>query len=243
MIIGGLQPISLLDYPDKVAAIVFTKGCNFLCRYCHNPLLVRSAMTGATNTTSQPAVSLADLWAFLDQRKGRLEAVVITGGEPTLHQDLPEVIAEIKKRGFLVKLDTNGTNSQMVIDLVQAGLVDYVAMDVKAPWSRYRRVMPLADDVLVRLTTEAKKTAEWLIAQSKIEYQFRTTMVPEILGEHDVRLMAEQLRGAKCWYLQKANLGNDILDPLLKNGRTYTDQEMAKLVLVAQEIIQSTETR
>ena len=243
MIIGGLQPISLLDYPDKVAAIVFTVGCNFACRYCHNPLLVRPVMAGVINTTSQPALQLADLWAFLDQRKGRLEAVVITGGEPTLHQDLPEIIAGIKERGFLVKLDTNGTNSQMVIDLVETGLVDYVAMDVKAPWERYHRVMPLAPDILAKFTTEAKKTAAWLIAQNKIEYQFRTTVVPEILGEPDIRLMAEELRGAEHWYLQKANLTNDILDPLLKAGRTYTDQEMARLVTVAQEIIASAEAR
>ncbi|HNW55519.1 MAG TPA: anaerobic ribonucleoside-triphosphate reductase activating protein [bacterium] len=243
MLIGGLQPVSLLDYPDKVAAIVFTKGCNFLCRYCHNPLLVRPEKAGAKNTTSQPAIQLADLWAFLDQRKGRLEAVVITGGEPTLHQDLLEMLKGIKKRGFLVKLDTNGTNSQVVIEAAQAGLIDYVAMDVKAPWERYHRVMPVAADILTGLTEEAKKTAKWLIGQNIVDYQFRTTLVPEILGESDIRLMSEQLRGAKQWFLQKGYLTREILDPNLAAGRSYTDAEMEHLVSVAQEVIKQTEDR
>lgn len=243
MIIGGLQPISLLDYPDKVAAIVFTQGCNFQCRYCYNPMLVRPVTAGAVNTTGQPAYSLADLWAFLDQRQGRLEAVVITGGEPTLHRDLPEFIAEIKRRGLLVKLDTNGTASQMVKQLVNNGLIDYLAMDIKAPWDKYGQIMPLPSDVLARLTDEARLTAEWLIAEKPLDYEFRTTMIPELLTANDIELMAEQLAGARFWYLQKGRLTGDLLDPSLIGGLTYTDKEMAQFLVLAQVKVPSAQVR
>ncbi|NCU44130.1 anaerobic ribonucleoside-triphosphate reductase activating protein [Candidatus Falkowbacteria bacterium] len=243
MIIGGVQPISLLDYPDKVAAIIFTQGCNFQCRYCYNPMLVRPATAGAINTTGQPAYSLADLWAFLDQRQGRLEAVVITGGEPTLHRDLPEFIAEIKRRDLLVKLDTNGTNSQVVKQLAQDGLIDYLAMDIKAPWDKYDKIMPLPNDVLSRLTKEARLTAEWLIAERPLDYEFRTTVIPELSTPLDVQLMAEQLAGARLWYLQKGRLTGDLLDPGLVGGRAYTDAEMAELLTLAQSKVPTAQVR
>jgi len=243
MIIGGVQPISLLDYPDKVAAIVFTQGCNFQCRYCYNPMLVRPATAGATNTTGQPAYSLADLWAFLDQRQGRLEAVVITGGEPTLHRDLLEFIAEIKRRGLLVKLDTNGTASQMVKQLVQDGLIDYLAMDIKAPWDKYDQIMPLPSAILSRLTKEARATAEWLITEKPLDYEFRTTVIPDLSTLLDVQLMAEQLAGARLWYLQKGRLTGDLLDPSLVGQRVYTDAEMAELLALAQVKVPTAQVR
>jgi len=243
MIIGGLQPVSLLDYPDKISAIVFTQGCNFQCRYCYNPMLVRPATAGATNTTGQPAYSLADLWAFLDQRQGRLEAVVITGGEPTLHRDLPEFIAEIKRRGLLVKLDTNGTASQMVKQLVQDGLIDYLAMDIKAPWGEYNQIMPLPSAVLSRLTKEARATAEWLIVEKPLDYEFRTTVVPELLTAADIGLLAEQLIGAQYWYLQKGRLVGDLLDPSLVGQRVYTDAEMVELLAIAKAKVLTAQIR
>ncbi len=243
MIIGGLQPISLLDYPDKLAAIIFTQGCNFQCRYCYNPMLVRPATAGATNTTGQPAYSLADLWAFLDQRQGRLEAVVITGGEPTLHRDLPEFIAEIKRRDLLVKLDTNGTNSQMAKQLVQDGLIDYLAMDIKAPWDKYGQIMSLPDDILNRLTKESRTTAEWLIADKPLDYEFRTTVIPKLTTILDIQLMAEQLVGARLWYLQKGRLTGDLLDTSLIGGQTYTDAEMAELLVLAQAKVPTAQVR
>lgn len=243
MIIGGLQPVSLLDYPDKVAAIVFTKGCNFRCRYCYNPMLVRPSGAGATDTTDQSAYQLADLWAFLDQRQGRLEAVVVTGGEPTLHHDLPEFLAEIKRRGLLVKLDTNGTDSQMVKEIIAAGLIDYLAMDIKAPWEKYGQIMKLPSDILDHLTVEARLTAAWLIKDRPIDYEFRTTLIPELLSGNDIKLMAEQLVGAQKWYLQKGRLTGDLLDPSLAAGRTYTDAELAILLAVAQAKVPTTQIR
>ena len=243
MIIGGLQPVSLLDYPDKISAIVFTQGCNFHCRYCYNPMLVRPATVGVTNTTGQPVYSLADLWAFLDQRQDRLEAVVVTGGEPTLHHDLPEFITEIKRRGLLVKLDTNGTASQMVKQLVQDGSIDYLAMDIKAPWNKYDQIMPLPADILSRLTAEAKITAEWLLTDQPLDYEFRTTVVPQLLSAADISLLAEQLIGARSWYLQKARLAGDLLDPSLVGQRVYTDAEMVELLAIAKAKVPTAQIR
>jgi len=243
MLIGGLQPVSLLDYPDKIAAIVFTQGCNFRCRYCYNPMLVQPATVGATNTTGQPAYSLADLWTFLDQRQDRLEAMVVTGGEPTLHRDLPEFLTEIKRRGLLVKLDTNGTNSQMIKEMAAAGLIDYLAMDIKAPWEKYNQIMVLPRAVLDKLTSEARTTAEWLIAEKPLDYEFRTTLIPELLTSADIELMAEQLAGARLWYLQKGRLTGDLLDPSLVGGQTYTDLEMAELLALAQTKVPTAHAR
>jgi pyruvate formate lyase activating enzyme len=243
MIIGGLQPVSLLDYPDKIAAIVFTQGCNFHCRYCYNPMLVRPVTAGATNITGQPAYSLADLWAFLDNRKNRLEAVVVTGGEPTLHNDLPEFLAKIKQRGLLVKLDTNGTASQVIKNLITAKLVDYLAMDIKAPWERYSQITPLTNNVLSKLITEARATADWLLSQQLVDYEFRTTLIPELLDKADIKLMSEQLAGARLWYLQKGRLTGDLLDPSLAVGRVYTDAEMVDLLAIAQIKVPATQIR
>ena len=243
MIIGGLQPVSLLDYPDKVAAIVFTKGCNFRCRYCYNPMLVRPSGAGATDTTGQPAYQLADLWAFLDRRQGRLEAVVVTGGEPTLHQDLPEFLDEIKSRGLSVKLDTNGTDSQMVREMVMAGLIDYLAMDIKAPWEKYGQIMKLPSAILDHLAAEARLTADWLIKDKLVDYEFRTTLIPELLNSDDIKLMSEELAGARLWYLQKGRLTGDLLDPSLAAGRTYTDDQLADLLAIAQAEVPAAQIR
>lgn len=162
MLIGGLQKFSLLDYPNHISAIIFTKGCNFRCHFCYNPMLVLPAK-GRKKKDHSP-ISEDGLFDFLKQRKEKLEAVVVTGGEPTLHKDLPEFLGKIKKLGYKIKLDTNGTNPEMLKTLVGAGLapaqnarsataratarvaptIDYIAMDIKAPLDKYMKVVGLA---------------------------------------------------------------------------------------------------
>ena len=132
MIFGGLEKFTLIDYPGKIACLVYTIGCNFRCPYCHNPELV--------DETTEIKIEEREFFDFLDRRKGILEGVVITGGEPTIHADLLKVIKKIKKRGFLVKLDTNGTNPEMLKEGIDKGLIDYVAMDIKSPLSKYAEV-------------------------------------------------------------------------------------------------------
>ena len=129
--IAGLQKTTFIDYPEKIACIVFTQGCNFSCGYCHNPELFEH---------KEPALSVQAFFEFLNKRKGKLDGVVITGGEPTLHKDLKEFIKSIKDLGFLVKLDTNGTNPDLLQELFNQNLLDYVAMDIKAPLNKYEQV-------------------------------------------------------------------------------------------------------
>ncbi|OQX50761.1 MAG: anaerobic ribonucleoside-triphosphate reductase activating protein [Candidatus Cloacimonas sp. 4484_209] len=133
MKIGGFQKVSLIDYPGKICAIVFTRGCNFRCPYCHNPELVLPE-------NYSPLIPEEEIFSFLEKRRGKLDAVEITGGEPTLQEDLTEFIRKIKEMGFLVKLDTNGSFPSVLEKVIYSGLVDYIAMDVKAPLEKYRQV-------------------------------------------------------------------------------------------------------
>ena len=142
MIIGGLEKLTLLDYPDHLAAIIFTSGCNFRCRYCYNPMLVLPDKKGGDkNKKDLNSIGNEDLFLFLKERFGKLEGVVITGGEPTLHHDLPDFIKKIKDLGYLVKLDTNGTNPEMLATLIKNKLVDYISMDIKADFNNYEKIV------------------------------------------------------------------------------------------------------
>ena len=226
MVIGGFEPFSLLDYPDKVAAIIFTQGCNFRCRYCYNPSLIDSSI--------KEDEELSRLWSFLTERQGLVEAIVITGGEPTLEKDLVEVIKEIKRRGFLIKLDTNGTNPQIVKDLIAQGLLDYLAVDVKAPWSKYSQIMAMPEAVLTVLVAKVKELVTWLIDKTPISYEFRTTLVPGLLGLQDIAELAEELKGAQRWYLQRGRLDGNLLDSTLAGQSPFTEVEMNNFLAVAQ---------
>ena len=226
MIIGGFEPLSLLDYPDKIAAIVFTQGCNFRCRYCYNPSLI--------NLRGGGGYDLSKFWSFLAERQGLVEAIVITGGEPTPQKDLLEFIQKIKEQGFLVKLDTNGTNPQIVKDLIAQGLLDYLAVDVKAPWSKYSQIMAMPEAVLTVLVAKVKELVTWLIDKTPISYEFRTTLVPGLLGLQDIAELAEELKGAQRWYLQRGRLDGNLLDSTLAGQSPFTEVEMNNFLAVAQ---------
>ena len=159
-IIGGIQRTSLLDFPDKISAIVFTQGCNFNCGYCHNPDLLNS---------KKDIYSTDVFFEFLDKRKGKLDGVVITGGEATLQPDLIPFIKEVKSRGFLIKLDTNGYRPDVLKEALE--LVDYVAMDIKAPLEKYSEITNTQIDV------EKIKKSINLLRTSNVPYEFRTTVM------------------------------------------------------------------
>ena|SRR3989338_5116571 len=222
MVIGGLQKLTLLDYPEHVAAIVFTQGCNFRCHYCYNPKLVVPE-NFRTQKNSAAQISPEDFFVFLDSRRGKLDAVVITGGEPTLHHDLPVFIKKIKDRGFLVKLDTNGTNPCLLQKLFKDKLLDYVAMDIKAPLRRYQEV------VGVSVPLENLQKSIILIKNSGLDYEFRSTIWPGLHTAEALRSMGEAIKGAKKWYLQKFTAASDLVDSGFKNQKTYTDAEMNAL--------------
>ena len=189
MRIGGLQKVTLLDYPGKVACTVFLPGCNLRCPFCHNPALVLP-------DRETDSLSTEELLAFLETRRGKLDGVCVTGGEPTLYEDLPALLRQIRALGFAVKLDTNGTNPDMLEALAQEGLLDYAAMDIKNSPDRYAETCGGVD-----LLGPVKRSAALLMAGA-VDYEFRTTLVRELHRPEDLDAIAAWLAGAPRYYLQ-----------------------------------------
>lgn len=178
MQIGGFTPFSLTDYPGEIAAICFTQGCNFSCPFCHNKAIIpEKAPAAGDNHVNK----VEEIFEFLAERKGRLGAVVVTGGEPTLHENLPAFLAEIRNLGYRVKLDTNGSRPLMLKRLFQERLLDLVAMDIKAPWRKY--------SLLAGKRVDMKKIQRSLslILDSGVKHIFRTTFVPDLLNREDLK--------------------------------------------------------
>ncbi len=178
MKIGGLVKFTLIDFPGRPAAIVFTQGCNFRCRYCHNPELVYPHLF------TEP-VAEEEIWSFLQRRQGTLEGVVVSGGEPTLHEDLPVFMARLKAMGYATKLDTNGARPAMLKELIDQKLVDFIAMDLKAPLGKYSVITG------VETNPEILRQSMDLIRTSGLEYEFRTTYDKEVLTDTDIKALEE----------------------------------------------------
>jgi pyruvate formate lyase activating enzyme len=218
MTVGGFQKISLSDFPGVISSILFTRGCGFRCPYCHNPELVDPARFG-------PEVPWSEIRSFLRARSGRIEGVVVTGGEPTVHADLPALLAELRSMGLRIKLDTNGSHPAMLRALLSARLVDFVAMDVKAPLERYQNV------VRADVDTEAILSSIKLILESGCWHEFRTTYVTPLLSAADLSRIAELVRGCHRYVVQTFR-GGKLLDPQLTGGSvrvTETEQLVADL--------------
>ena len=189
MLIYGLQKLSLLDYPGKVACTVFLGGCDFRCPYCHNALIA--------GKRSEPVMDEGELMAFLQKNVGRLDGVAISGGEPLMDEGLPTLLRRIKGMGFLVKLDTNGNHPESLEGVMEDRLVDYVAMDVKnCPW-KYPLTVGIAEVDIWAI----RRSAELLMGGG-VEYEFRTTVVDELHDVEDFREIGEWIRGAKKYALQ-----------------------------------------
>ena len=192
MRIGGLQKFSFIDYPNKTAAIIFTQGCNFRCEYCHNPELVYPSMY-------QVPMQEEQVFAFLESRRNQLDAVVITGGEPTLQSDLIDFIKKVKAMGFLVKLDTNGSNPQVLEEIINQKLVDFIAMDIKATFDKYNLVCCVPVDI-----DNIKKSID-LIKKSGIDFLFRTTYDKSKLFDKDIQTVTDFLKVDNHYKVQKCN--------------------------------------
>lgn len=190
MTIHGLQKTTLLDFPGHVASTIFFGGCNFRCPFCHNMNLVM-------NAADEPVVSDEELFHHLTVRKGILDGVCITGGEPTLQHDLVPFIRKIKDMGYLVKLDTNGTNPDVINELISESLVDYVAMDIKSSPDKYAEICGLESFDFTPVGNSIS-----LLKGGSVPYEFRTTMVKEYHNIHTVNAIGELLDGAKAYYLQ-----------------------------------------
>jgi pyruvate formate lyase activating enzyme len=190
MKIGGIQKVSLIDFPGKISTVVFTQGCNFRCEFCHNPSLVLPEMF-------DHVIDDGDVLSFLESRKGLIDGVVLSGGEPTIQVDLCQFIEKIKKMGFLVKLDTNGTNPDVLSDLYSKNLLDYVAMDIKHVLEKY--------SIIVGKNVDIQKIQQSIsiIINSGVDYEFRTTIVPKFHSVDDIKQIVRLIDGANCFVFQE----------------------------------------
>lgn len=186
MRLAGIHKNSFVDYPGRIAAVLFASGCNLNCWYCHNRHII--------NKTGEPS-NTEKVLAFLEERRGFLNGVVLTGGEPLLQEDAVSFLRELKKSGYPVKLDTNGTLPDKLEEIFKENLVDYVAMDIKAPYTKYGLVTPIED------TRGVQKSVK-LIAQSGVDYEFRTTFAPNLTAE-DIGDVAKSIKGAKKYCIQQ----------------------------------------
>lgn len=224
MLIGGLQKTSLLDYPDKISTVIFTCGCNFRCNYCHNPHLIENP---------EEIMSGQELIEMLEKRKNYIEAVVITGGEPTIQKDLKDFIKKLKVMGFLVKLDTNGANPEITEELINNKLIDYIAMDIKAPLGLYKEITNSDID------EQKIKQSINLIMNSGIDYEFRTTVYPKLTTEHFKQIL-DMIRGAKRFFIQQYKPGTTLKKEQLK---PYDTDKLKELLNLAKDFVEHTALR
>ncbi len=217
--IKGVQKTSLIDYEPYIASVVFLAGCNFKCPYCQNPDL-------ALDKPELPIIPEEEALKFLEERKKWIDGVCISGGEPTIQKDLPEFIEKIKSIGLKVKLDTNGSNPKMLKELIDKKLIDYIAMDIKAPTGKYAGVVKL------RVNTEHIKKSVDIIKNSGIGHEFRMTVVPTITGEDDIKEIGEWLKGGKRFFIQQFQ-PKTCLNKDFENIKPYTKEELERFMKIA----------
>ena len=223
MVFGGLQKNSLIDFPGKVSCVLFLSGCNFDCPYCHNPDLVK----GRPATPSP--LDEARICDFLDKHRGFLDGVVISGGEPTLHEELPALCKKIKNMGYPVKLDTNGSRPKVIEWLIDGGLVDYIAMDIKTNPFQYTPFI-VKDCNPGHILTSIR-----LIMESSLDYEFRTTCVKPIVDEKGIENIATLIDGADSYVLQRFR-PNSVLHPefFQETGSDYGEEDLLSLKSIAE---------
>lgn len=226
MIFGGLANLTLLDYPGKVACTVFTKGCNFRCPFCHNATLV-------DNYDCQD-ITEEQVLAFLQKRKAVLEGICISGGEPTLHKDLYDFVVKVKNLGYSVKLDTNGTNPQLLTKLIENKLVDYVAMDVKNSPSLYDKTAGCKVDM-----TAVDQSVQ-LLKSGVVDYEFRTTVTGNLHDTSSIEQLGKYLQGSKKWFLQMFVDSGNLID---SSTSGCSEQTMKDYLAIATKYVPNAQLR
>lgn len=228
MQIHGLNKTTLLDYPEHVAATIFTGGCNFCCPFCHNGELV-------LRPQEFPLLSEDEVLAFLKKRKGILTGVCITGGEPTLQPDLPVFIERIKEMGYLVKLDTNGYRPGVLRMLLEKGLLDYAAMDIKSSKAGYATAAGKENLDIAQIEESAD-----ILKEGRIPYEFRTTVVKELHTKEDFIAVGEWLAGAEAYFLQAYRDNENVIK---KGFSSYNREELEKFARILRRFIKRVELR
>lgn len=233
--ISGLQRLTLLDYPGKIACTVFLGGCNFRCPFCHNGSLV-------VPSEISELMSEDEFFAFLDSRVGRLEGVCISGGEPTLTPNLADFVRKIKEKGFSVKLDTNGSRPEVLRSLIDENLLDYVAMDIKNSPENYGKTVGFNSEFGIRNSKliESVRESAKILMQGRVDFEFRTTLCRELHSEGDIEAIGKWLSGDEKFYLQSYRDEGDLL---LGGFSTYTEAERSELLKTLRKYIPNAELR
>lgn len=228
--IKGIQKTSLIDYPEKISTVIFTGGCNMRCPFCQNPDLI-------LNLKKLPDLDEKKIISFVKQREEWIDAVCITGGEPLVYPDIIELIKIIKTTGKLIKLDTNGLNDVMLKKIIDLRLVDYIAMDIKTDIENYPKACGTKIDI-----EKIKKSVE-LIKYSGIDYEFRSTVVPDFFNEKIVENIGTWLNGAKKYYLQQFRSSTPLLDKSYEGKTPYTEDVLKKFKQILEKYVDKVEVR
>lgn len=215
MKISGIQKLSLVDFDGYVACTIFTSGCNFACPFCHNSRLVNN---------TEPDIKEKEILEYLTKRKNMIDAVCISGGEPTLHHDLKDFIIKIKQLGYKVKLDSNGTNPEMIKDLYESKLIDYIAMDIKNSYEKYSITIGKEYEL-----ENIKKSINYIMSCG-IDYEFRTTLVESLHEKDDMKAIGKMIKSAKKYYLQKFEDSGECIQSGLKEINKQLATEYLEIV-------------
>lgn len=235
MLIGGVQELTTLDFPGRLAAVVFTLGCNFRCGYCHNPQFVDEEQI---KRMIKGVIPEEVFFKFLEKRKGKLEGVCISGGEPMLQPDIVEFALKIKKAGFLVKVDTNGTKPLVLEKMIAKKAVDFFAMDIKTSLSRYQEItFPTCDVGNGQMVEEIKKSKE-IIQNSGLPYEFRTTAVKSKHTKEIFEEIGEWLRGAESYFIQNFRNKKTLAEEY-KKEEGFSEKELAEFKLLMEKYVKN----
>lgn len=228
MNISGLQKLTLLDFPGKLACTVFTAGCNFRCPFCHNASLVLPG--------EMPHMDTEEVLSFLKKREGILEGVCITGGEPCLQDDLEQFIETVRSMGFLIKLDTNGSFPQKLSSLLEKGLLDYVAMDIKTSKEKYLEVCGVKNEKLLQNVIESVE----ILKSSTVHHEFRTTTAKELQTKEDFEKIGEWLKGEKRYFIQQYETSGELVGAKMT---PYSKGELSAFADIMRKYVTDVEVR
>jgi pyruvate formate lyase activating enzyme len=237
MEVKGFIGISLVDWDGKNSSVMFLPNCNFRCPFCYNTKLV-------LHPDQLPTVSPKRILRYLQKNSRWIDGVVITGGEPTLHEDLPALCKEIKKLGYLLKLDTNGTNPVLIRSLANDGLINYVAMDVKAPFTeeKYARATGVSMGTMAALLPKIEESVQILL-ESEVDYEFRTTLVPTIHKTVDIEAICHKIKNCRKYALQNFRANVETIDPSFEKLTAFLNEEVNDFFQIAKKLIPNTVLR
>jgi len=230
MDIRGWQKVSLIDFPGGICSTIFVGGCNLQCRFCYNRDLV-------LNPGALPVISTGEIFSFLKLKSSLLDGICISGGEPTLQEDLLGFLVEIKKLGLKVKLDTNGTKPEVICKLLEEDILDYIAVDIKGPLRKYSFITRNNMDL-----SKLKQTIT-LLKNNPLDQEFRTTVIPGLLKEEDIFSIAEEIAGCRRYVLQQFHPSSTIIDPDLLSLKPYSREKVAGMARSCREYVELVQLR